>query len=172
MIIIDPILLDQVTLQAQQSPRLRKNYNFHDSPEDSLQRMLNAIEPNSYIQPHKHENPDKREAFFILRGSLLVVEFNDDGSIHQNTLLNHKTGILGCEIAQRRFHSLISLEKGTIIYELKDGPYDPVDDKNFASWAPMEGEEGCTAFIEKLINNAGSDLKTLNTKKGFGIERK
>jgi cupin fold WbuC family metalloprotein len=151
VVIIDSDLLDRVTLQAQASPRLRMNHNFHKRMNDPVQRMLNAIEPNSYIQPHKHEDPDKREAFFLLRGSLLVVEFEDNGSIFQYTLLNHKGGVLGCEIAERRFHTLISLQPGTIIYELKDGPYNPVDDKNFASWAPKEGDKGCAAYQKMIL---------------------
>lgn len=151
MIVIDQDLLDQVTRQAQASPRRRSNYNFHKRPGDTLQRMLNAIEPNSYIHPHKHENPDKREAFFLLRGSLLVVEFEEDGSIFRHALLNHETGVLGCEIAERRYHTLISLKPGTVIYELKDGPYDPVDDKNFASWAPGEKEAGVGMYMEEIL---------------------
>ena len=60
--------LKKLKQQATYSPRLRKNYNFHKDPEDTLHRMLHAMNPGTYVQPHKHEDPDKREVFIILEG--------------------------------------------------------------------------------------------------------
>ena len=81
MIRIDKSLLDSTTALARTLPRLRRNYNFHKEYSDTLQRLLNAMEPLSYIRPHKHEAPDKREVFFVLRGTALVVEFDENGNI-------------------------------------------------------------------------------------------
>lgn len=61
--IADLKFLQKLSKEANVSPRKRKNYNFHETPEDSIQRMLNALHPDTYIRPHKHENPDKREVF-------------------------------------------------------------------------------------------------------------
>ena len=66
-------LLNEVIEKANQSKRKRKNFNFHAVFDDPINRMLNAIEPGSYIQPHKHENPDQREVFLLLKGKLAVV---------------------------------------------------------------------------------------------------
>ena len=60
-------LLDKVVKEAQASERRRMNFNFHQL-EDPANRMLNAIEPESYIRPHRHLEPPRDEAFFVLRG--------------------------------------------------------------------------------------------------------
>ena len=127
------------------------NYNFHSHASDTLHRMLNAIEPQSYVQPHKHENPDKREAFFVLRGRIVVVEFDPDGNITDHIVLDPCNGCFGVEIAARTFHSIIALDPGTVAYEVKDGPWNPTDDKHFASWAPAEGEAGTEAYNLALL---------------------
>ncbi len=151
MIRIDNILLNEVSAQAKISPRRRKNYNFHKEPSDTLQRLLNAIEPLSYVQPHKHENPDKREAFFSLRGRIVVVEFDEEGNIADHTVLDPLTGNFGAEIPERVYHTIIALDDNTVAYEVKDGPYNPADDKNFASWAPKEGEAGMENYTRMLL---------------------
>jgi cupin fold WbuC family metalloprotein len=149
--IISPDLLNGLTQKAKQSPRRRLNHNFHDDLADPINRMLNALEPGTYIQPHKHENPDKREIFIVLRGSLVVAFFDDSGKVIEFVLLDPKNGNYGVEVPVGTWHSLFTLEPGTVIYEVKDGPYSPLDDKNFAPWAPREGDSGCAEFLETLI---------------------
>jgi cupin fold WbuC family metalloprotein len=151
MIKIDSQLIQSISEQAQSSPRKRKNYNFHKVLSDPFQRLINAIEPYSYIQPHKHENPDKREVFFILRGRMVVVEFDDYGNIADHIVLDAKEGNIAVEIPERTWHCIISLEKGSVSYETKDGPYDPNDDKNFAEWAPKEGDKNCKEYIDNIL---------------------
>ncbi|MBL7137947.1 MAG: WbuC family cupin fold metalloprotein [Bacteroidales bacterium] len=158
MIKIDSTLLDHVSQLAKESPRRRKNYNFHKTYADTLQRLLNAIEPYSYIQPHKHENPDKREIFTVLRGRLLVVEFDNQGTIAEHMIIDPREGTCGAEIPERIYHAIYALEPGTIVYEVKDGPYSPIDDKNFASWAPKEGEDGTKEYIDRVFNCLGIPL--------------
>jgi cupin fold WbuC family metalloprotein len=157
MIKIDNQLIDRISELAQNSERKRKNYNFHKIESDPLQRLINAIEPYSYIQPHKHENPDKREVFFVLKGKMAVIEFDDNGEILDYIILDSKTGNIAVEIPEKTWHSIISLEKGSVSYECKDGPYNPENDKNFAKWAPKEGDRDCKAYIETI-------LKKLNLK--------
>jgi cupin fold WbuC family metalloprotein len=162
MIKIDTFLLNQVSGEAKASPRRRKNYNFHKEYSDTLQRLLNAMDPLSYIQPHKHENPDKREIFFALRGRIAVIEFDALGNITEHILLDPLKGIYGAEIPERTFHTIIALEPGSVAYEFKDGPYNPVDDKNFAPWAPKEGEPGVQDYLEgiiKKIQDAGCKMQ-------------
>ena len=151
MIIINDDLITTVTLKANASPRRRMNYNFHPQLDDPLQRMLNCLEPETYIQPHKHENPDKCEAFILLKGKVLVVEFDNDGRVSSHVLLEAGTGAYGAEIAPRIYHCIIPLAAGSVVYEVKNGPYSPLDDKNFATWAPKEGEKGCRAYMENLV---------------------
>ena len=73
--IIDDKLIKPLTIKAANSVRKRTNYNFHKRNDDPLQRMLNVLQPGTYVQPHKHENPDKRETFIILQGRLLIILF-------------------------------------------------------------------------------------------------
>lgn len=151
MIKIDKALLDKVSEEARKSERKRKNFNFHEKMEDTLHRMLNAIEPDSYIQPHKHEDPDKSEAFIVLRGKFLLCIFDNEGNVIDHTILNPDVTCYGVDIKPRVWHTIISLESGSVIYEVKDGPYLQASDKNFASWAPKEGSEGCIEYMNDLI---------------------
>ena len=151
MVRIDKQLLDQVSEKAKKAPRRRMNHNFHQSPEDLLNRMLNAMEPDTYVHPHKHENPDKREAFILLRGSFLIVEFDEKGNVADHVILSKEKGVYGLEVPPRTFHTLISLEPGSVIYELKDGPYIVQTDKIFAPWAPEEGAADCQAYNQRLL---------------------
>jgi len=151
MIHINHKLLKVTSSKAEQSGRLRMNHNFHKDLSDTLQRMLNAMEPHTYVQPHKHEEPDKREIFVILKGRIVVIEFDDDGEIVDHVILDRKAGNYGVEISPGKWHSLISLEKGSAVYEVKDGPYHQIDDKNFANWAPKEGEATCMGFNKNIL---------------------
>lgn len=151
MIRIDKALLNRISRHAKESPRRRMNHNFHPTFDDPLQRMLNAIEPFSYIQPHKHENPDKRELFTLLRGRLLVVEFDPEGNITDHCILESEKGSFGAEIHERTYHSIFALDPGTVVYEIKDGPYSPIDDKDFAPWAPKEGDAGVREYVNGVF---------------------
>jgi cupin fold WbuC family metalloprotein len=81
MIVIHRQLVSSVSEGAKNSPRLRKNYNFHADYADPVNRMLNAFEPWTYVRPHKHESPDKCEVFVILTGKALALRFDDAGEI-------------------------------------------------------------------------------------------
>jgi cupin fold WbuC family metalloprotein len=150
--IVSPELLNDVIGKAKKSARGRINHNFHDDLADPINRMLNAFEPGTYIQPHKHENPDKREVFIVLHGSLVVVFFDNSGTPTDFILLNKEKGNFAVEIPIGMWHSILALESGSVVYEVKDGPYLPMDDKNFASWAPKEGDLGCEEYLKNLTN--------------------
>ena len=148
----DKQLLEKMNAKSRVASRKRAHYTFHKSDDDTLQRMLNAMQPGTYLRPHKHKNPDKREVFLVLTGKFLVVEFDEAGAIVDYMILDAKTHQHAAEIAQRTYHTVICLAPDSIAYEIKDGPYDPIDDKNFASWAPREGKAGCQEFIQKILN--------------------
>lgn len=147
--------LRKLTVEAIASPRKRKNLNLHEELSDSLQRLLNAIEPGTYLQPHKHENPDKRELFIILKGKALVVIFTPEGEISDHFLLDPLNGKYAVEIPAGVWHTVISMEHGTVFIEVKDGPYTPLDDKNFASWAPPENHPDCESYTNGLLKKLG-----------------
>lgn len=151
--IVSKELLDELSKKAMNSPRKRLNQNFHDDLADPINRMLNAFEPGTYIQPHKHENPDKREVFIVLRGSLVVVFFDNSGTPIDFILLDPKKGNFAVEIPVGAWHSLFALESGTVVYEVKDGPYFPISDKNFASWAPKEDDANTEEYLKNLTDH-------------------
>ncbi len=151
MEIIDYKLLDKVTSQAKESARLRMNYNFHTSLEDPINRLLNAVEPETYFPPHRHLNPTRGESFIILRGSVLVFIFDDEGNITFTTELSPTKGMYGMELDPGVWHSLIVLETGTVVYEVKEGPYVPLSPENIAPWAPDSAKkEEVTAYMNLL----------------------
>ena len=158
--IVSSKLLDELSQKAAAIPRKRLNHNFHDDLADPINRMLNALEPGTYLQPHKHENPDKREVFIVLRGSLVVVFFDESGNPTHFVLLDPDKGNYGVEIPVGAWHTLFALESGSVVYEVKDGPYLPLTDKNFASWAPKEGHPECEEYLRKLFDqyNAASGV--------------
>jgi len=119
--IIDKNLLDQVSAQAKVSPRLRMNYNFHQSLEDKCHRFLNAVEPGTVVPIHRH--PTKDESFVILRGKVRVTTHNDDGSVIEDVVLSQESGNYGVDIPKNVWHKLESLESGSVIFECKEGPF-------------------------------------------------
>lgn len=123
IMVIDKALLDKVSEQAKASPRLRMNYNFHQSLEDKCHRFLNAVEPGTVVPIHKH--PTKDESFVILRGKVRVTTHNDDGSIIEEVVLSQESGNYGVGIPKNVWHKLEPLEMGSVIFECKEGPFVP-----------------------------------------------
>lgn len=151
MIRIDHNLINPLIEEAKESPRKRKNFNFHPEASDLMHRMIHASNKGTYVQPHKHENPDKTEAFIILKGRVLVIEYNDDGEIIDHTILDVSKGNYGVEIPSRIWHSLITLENDSIFYEVKNGPWNPSDDKFFAPWSPKEGDPKAEIYMNTIL---------------------
>lgn len=151
MKIIDKALLDGLTAAAQESPRLRKNWNLH--PEDAFpaHRLLNAMEPGSYIRPHRHLDPLKDETFMVVRGRLGVILFDDDGSVVETVLLDESGDVRGVDIPSGRFHTAVSLDAGTIFFEAKAGPYLPLTVEEIAPWSPPDSSpQAVSSYIDSL----------------------
>ena len=115
MKIIDVNLLDEVSAQAKVSPRLRMNYNFYQSLDDKCHRFLNAVEPGTKVEIHRH--PTKDESFVLLRGRVRVNTYNDDGSVIESVVLCQKEGRYGVDIKKGVWHNLESLQENSIIFE-------------------------------------------------------
>lgn len=118
---INKELLDSVSEKAKVSPRLRMNYNFHKSLDEKCHRFLNAVEPGTIVPVHKH--PTKDETFVILRGKVKVTTHSDDGAVIDSVLLCPDNGQYGVNIPKDVWHTLESLEAGSVIFECKEGPF-------------------------------------------------
>jgi cupin fold WbuC family metalloprotein len=136
--IITRELIAQVSAEARQTPRLRKNFNLHPSDESRCHRLLNAIEPGSYIRPHRHLDPEKDEAFILMSGRLGIVTFTDDGAVAETAMLSHAGGNLAADIPHGVYHTAFALESGTLFYETKAGPYRQLNEDETVTWAPEE----------------------------------
>lgn len=124
--VIDKALLDDVSAQAKSSPRLRMNYNFHQSLDEKCHRFLNAIEPGSVVPIHHH--PTKDEAFILLRGKVRVTTYNDDGTIIDSIVLNPSECNYGVNIGKNVWHTVEALES-SVLFEVKEGPFVPHEEE-------------------------------------------
>lgn len=150
MQVITSDLLNQLSDQAATAPRLRKNFNLHPANESRCHRLLNAVEPASYIRPHRHLDPEKDEAFILMSGRLGIIQFSDDGEIAECVILSHEDGVLAVDVPSGVFHTAVSLEPGTVFFEAKAGPYLPLTESECAAWAPPDGDADVVRYLEYL----------------------
>ena len=148
--IIDARMLDALSVAATATARLRKNFNFHAHDSAPANRLLNAIEPDSYVQPHRHLDTTKDETLVVLRGAVGLVVFDEDGAILQHAVLRAGGGAIGVDIPSATWHTFVALEPGSVIFEAKAGPYVPLGRAEKASWAPAEGDPTAMAYLGRL----------------------
>ena len=122
--IITQEILDNLTAQAKASPRLRMNLDLRNSSEDQSQRMLNAIEPGSPLPIHRHRHSS--ETVVILRGRLIEDFYDESGTLVETIELSPNGPVVAVNIPIGQWHTVKSLESGTVIMEVKDGPYEPL----------------------------------------------
>ncbi len=121
---INTNLLDRISEEAKQSPRLRMNYNFHESADSKAQRLLNALEPGTELPIHRHRLT--AETYLVLRGRLKVMYYDDNGEWMEECILDPLVGEYVCHIPQGQWHTVEVLESGTTIFEVKNEPYTPL----------------------------------------------
>ena len=122
--IIDQKLLDDLSAQAKANPRLRQSYDLRTSPEDSNQRMLNALEPGTVMPIHRHRG--STETIIVLRGKVVQHYYDDNGNKTASYELAPNSAQVGMSVPIGQWHALESLEEGSVIFECKDGAYQPL----------------------------------------------
>ena len=120
---IDVTLLDELTAQAKASPRLRMNFDLRNSPNDQSQRMLNALEPGTVMPIHRHRHSS--ETVVVLRGKVKWVYYNDKKEVTDTFIVAPGSDLVGLSVPKGQWHSLECLETGTVIFESKDGAFEP-----------------------------------------------
>lgn len=150
MKVIDQDRLDQLSREASDSERRRKNLNMHDDYADPCQRLFNAMEPGTYIRPHRHVDPPKAECFIAVRGRMILVVFDDNGDVERAIPFGVGSDVVAIELPPGLWHMLIVLEPGSIFFETKPGPYAPLADKDFAPWAPAENSPDIGQYLSAL----------------------
>jgi cupin fold WbuC family metalloprotein len=153
--LINETLFDEVAARAQSAPRKRMNYNFHSSAEDNPHRFLNVLLRGTYIRPHRHLDPPKSEAFLVLEGVAEVILFTEEGVVTARYRLGERVDgrkQWGLDLAPGVWHTVVAISERVICYEVKPGPWEAASDKEFAEWAPREGEPAAQEFLEQLIS--------------------
>lgn len=139
-------LIDDLIPKAIENPRRRINHNIHSGYNNQVQRFLNVLDYNSYVRPHSHNKVNAWEGFVIMRGELSVFQFDEKGSILKRTVLSDQGPIYGIELDSTASHCITSLSDQVVIFEYKEGPYEPDNDKTFSQWSPEEGSEESQSF--------------------------
>ena len=148
---IDRELIARVTEGAMESPRRRMNFNFHAGAEDNPHRFLNVMLKGTYVQPHRHLDPPKAEAFLALEGAGCVVVFDDDGGVISRHYIGAGFSAMGVDIGVGVWHTVVVLSEVLVCYEVKPGPWDAGTDKEFAGWAPREGEREVERYVSGIL---------------------
>jgi len=148
--LIDQALLDEVCAEAAASPRRRRNRNFHPRDDHPGHRLLNALQADTYIPPHRHLDPNKDETYVVLRGRLGLVEFDDSGQVLRRLTVGSGGDVLGVDVAHGTWHTAVALENNTVFLEAKAGPYLPLTEAERAPWAPAENSPDAAAYLATL----------------------
>ena len=122
--IIDQKLLDELSAQAKSNPRLRQSYDLRTTPEDKSQRMLNAVEPGTVIPIHRHRS--STETIVVLRGKVVQHYYDENGEKLAAYELAPNSLQVAMSVPVDQWHALVSLEEGSVIFESKDGSYEPL----------------------------------------------
>ncbi len=135
--------LQQQSEAAANSPRLRAHRNFHPQLSDPVQRLAIAMEPGTYVRPHRH--PHTFELLLPLSGRFVVLNFDEAGVVTRRVVLGEEC--MALEMDAGIWHAVLSLDKGGVIFEVKHGGYQPVAEQDVAAWAPAEGEPGTAELM-------------------------
>ena len=152
--------LDSLIAEAERSPRRRQSRNVHRSVAEPAQRLFNAIEPDSYIRPHRHLIDPKDETLMAVRGLFALITFSDDGKITDIVRFGSEKYLataecsVGVELPAGTWHSLVALVPGAVLMEVKAGPFNPQAPKEFAPWSPEEGSAEALGYRASLVSAA------------------
>lgn len=148
--VIDRALILQKAADARSNARKREIHAFQATETETLQRMLNAVQPGTYIRPHLH--PQKVESLVLIQGALGFMTFGDEGSIEDSrlVLLTHDNGNFGIDCRAGQWHTFVAMAPDTVVFEVKAGPFDAASDRTMAPWAPPENTPEGQRYLADL----------------------
>jgi cupin fold WbuC family metalloprotein len=168
--LITSTLFEDLLEKARQSPRRRINHNFHAAASDNPHRFLNVFLQGSYVTPHRHLHPPKAESFLVLEGWMAAWIFEDDGTIRSTVLLGQGAPpeslpqgfkearvCRGIDVPPGVWHTLSAMTPHAVCFEVKPGPWEPANDKEFAPWAPREGDPEAAGYLSRLTGLTPSE---------------
>ncbi|NDV20457.1 cupin fold metalloprotein, WbuC family [Pseudodesulfovibrio sp. JC047] len=146
-------MVGDLLARSRDSARKRMLQKLHSSHDALSHRMFNAMQPGTYIMPHRHLDPPKDETVLVMAGSVLFIQFSDAGDIEKTLLLQPGTENFGIDVAPHVYHTYIPLKQDTLIFETKTGPYTQEHDKNVPDWAPREGSPEAEPYLLNMIKS-------------------
>ncbi len=146
---LDPTIVSAGKKASRESPRKRIILPVQRNQDALVQRLLNFLQPGTYIRPHRHPLPHATESICLLEGHLEILVFHPDGSIKERYQLSPQSPLI--DIEPGVWHGMIVKSPDTLIFEVKKGPYDPGSDKDFAAWAPAEDDPKAGAYLDSLL---------------------
>ena len=150
IVTLDEPTLAQGLAASRNSPRKRIILPIQRSQEARVQRLVNFLQPGTYIQPHCHPEPHATESVCLLQGKLEILLFSESGEIQNRWILEEK-GTCLIDIEPGTWHGMIVHQQDTVVFEVKQGPYDPSLDKTFAPWAPAEDTAEAEQYLKSLF---------------------
>lgn len=150
---------EKLNAEALVSTRNRQHRNIHESYEEPCQRLFNAVGMNSYIRPHRHLADPKTECLFAIRGLFALVVFRDGGELDKVIKFGSEkyadSGAIsaGVQIHPGLWHTVVAIVEGSVLLEIKAGPFDPDKAKEFAAWAPAEGSAEAGKYLQRLLRS-------------------
>jgi cupin fold WbuC family metalloprotein len=144
-------LVGRLLALSRQSPRKRMLQKLHKSLDAPAHRMFNALQPGTYVMPHRHLDPAKEETVLVMAGSMLFIRFTDDGEIADQVLLQPGTETFGVDVAPHVYHTYVPLKPDTLVFECKTGPYEAGTDMDVPDWAPREGTPEAEPYLLEML---------------------
>jgi cupin fold WbuC family metalloprotein len=151
-----PEFLDALSQTAEQSSRQRQHKNIHQHYNEPCQRLFNAIGIDSYIRPHRHSIEPKDECLIAVRGCMALLVFDDIGQVQQIIRFGAQADEsqqvigVGVNLPAGVWHTVIAEMRGSILFEVKSGPFNPEQAKEYATWAPAENTPEAAEYLMEL----------------------
>ena len=153
MKVISGTLLNELSAGAAASDRRRTHYNLHETLEDEFHRLCIAAEPGTYIRPHRHFDCRRWELFIVLAGRVRLVTFDDGGVVEEVHEMMPGGECVAVEFGCETWHTFVAEEPGSVVMEIKRGPYHRPPAEDMAAWAPAEKEPGMEE-VERWLHTA------------------
>ncbi len=151
-------LFDELNSQACASSRRRAHRNLHEHADEPVQRLLIALQTDTFIRVHRHYRQQKRELLVVIQGAFDCLIFSESGQLLERHRLGHQSELRGLEIPPDAWHSILCTQPDTIVLEIKQGPYIPSLAAEFAPWCPQEGGTASKGFLQWMRGaNCGDD---------------
>ncbi len=153
--------LNDLSKRAGSNSRLRQHLNVHESFQEPCQRLFNAVDMGSYIQPHRHLSDSKKELLLAVKGKFAIIEFSQIGGFKSFSIFGSEKyclsedSLYGVEIPPECWHTVIALVEGSVLLEVKQGPFILDSAKELAPWAPSVGSSSVDDYVSSLYAYCG-----------------